>query len=246
MPKIYLSPSTQEFNKFVTGGSEEYYMNLLADYLVPYLYANGIRFNRNDKSMTAAENIRASNAGDYDFHLSLHSNAAPKGEEGLRRGVEIYYFPYSLGGKKMAELIQDNMEEIYPDPENIKLVPTTSLGEVDRTKAPSVLLETAYHDNIFDARWIEENLADIAKALGISLAEYFNIPFAEPQMPIEATAATGYGNLNLRNLPNTHSEILAVIPKGAAVTVFGYQDGWARVTYNDILGFVANQYLKYN
>ena len=28
MPRIYLSPSTQENNLYVSGGSEEYYMNL--------------------------------------------------------------------------------------------------------------------------------------------------------------------------------------------------------------------------
>ena len=43
MPKIYLSPSTQEGNQYVTGsGSEERNMNLLADALVPYLVSNGI------------------------------------------------------------------------------------------------------------------------------------------------------------------------------------------------------------
>lgn len=38
MPKIYLSPSTQDWNPYITGsGSEEYNMNLLADALEPYL-----------------------------------------------------------------------------------------------------------------------------------------------------------------------------------------------------------------
>ena len=27
MPSIYLSPSTQEFNPYIIGGNEEYYMN---------------------------------------------------------------------------------------------------------------------------------------------------------------------------------------------------------------------------
>ena len=44
MPTIYLSPSTQEWNQYVTGsGSEEYNMNLLADALVPYLLSNAIQ-----------------------------------------------------------------------------------------------------------------------------------------------------------------------------------------------------------
>ena len=35
MPFIYLSPSTQEFNQYVTGGNEEQYMNLSADAMEP-------------------------------------------------------------------------------------------------------------------------------------------------------------------------------------------------------------------
>ena len=54
MPKIYLSPSTQEYNPYVTGnGSEEYFMNLVADAMEPYLLANGIQFSRNTPDMTA-------------------------------------------------------------------------------------------------------------------------------------------------------------------------------------------------
>ena len=38
MPIVFLSPSTQDWNPYVTGsGSEEYWMNLLADTLEPYL-----------------------------------------------------------------------------------------------------------------------------------------------------------------------------------------------------------------
>ena len=41
MPKIFLSPSTQEYNEYYDGsGSEEYYMNLIADYMEPYLTAS--------------------------------------------------------------------------------------------------------------------------------------------------------------------------------------------------------------
>ena len=60
MPTIYLSPSTQEWNQYVTGsGSEEYNMNLLADALVPYLLSNGIQYKRNRPEMTAGSSIRA-------------------------------------------------------------------------------------------------------------------------------------------------------------------------------------------
>ena len=55
MPSIYLSPSTQEYNLYYDGaGSEEYYMNLIADAMEPYLTASGIVFTRNTPDMTAA------------------------------------------------------------------------------------------------------------------------------------------------------------------------------------------------
>ena len=58
MPIIYLSPSTQEFNPYITGaGSEEYFMNRIADAMEPYLRANTIRFSRNTPDMTAASSI---------------------------------------------------------------------------------------------------------------------------------------------------------------------------------------------
>ena len=76
MPIIYLSPSTQDWNPYVTGsGSEEYWMNQIADAMEPYLRSNGIRFRRNDPDTSAAAAIREANSGYYDFYLALHSNA---------------------------------------------------------------------------------------------------------------------------------------------------------------------------
>lgn len=96
MPSIYLSPSTQDFNLYYDGsGSEEYYMNLIADAMEPYLTASGITFTRNTPEMTAASSIRASNAGQYDAHVALHSNAAPEALAGKLRGIDVYYAPNS-------------------------------------------------------------------------------------------------------------------------------------------------------
>ena len=54
MPTVYLSPSTQEYNTYVTGNSEEYYANLIVDAMIPYLRASGIDFVRNDPGGTVA------------------------------------------------------------------------------------------------------------------------------------------------------------------------------------------------
>ena len=57
MPYLYLSPSTQEFNPYVTTGNEEYWMNQLADRMEPYLLASGVGFVRNDPQGNAASAI---------------------------------------------------------------------------------------------------------------------------------------------------------------------------------------------
>ena len=75
MPSIYLAPSSQDFNPTVVGESEEYYMNRVADALEPWLRACGIRYARNRVSMTTAQTIAASNAGDYVSCSKLYLTA---------------------------------------------------------------------------------------------------------------------------------------------------------------------------
>ena len=180
MPTIYLSPSTQEYNPYVIGGDEEYYMNLIADAMIPYLDASGIGYVRNTPQMTASSSIAASNAGNYDAHVALHSNAAPDYLSGTLRGTDVYYYPTSTNGRRLAEIIAENLRAIYPLPQLVDTRSTVSLAEVSRTRAPAVLIEFAYHDNTEDALWIADNLGDIARDVVLSLTQYFGIPFVEP------------------------------------------------------------------
>lgn len=243
MPTIYLSPSTQEFNPYVGGGNEEYYMNLIADAMVPYLIASGIQFVRNTPDMTAATSIAASNSGNYDLHLALHSNASG-GTPGAVRGTEIFYYPESANGKRFADIAAANLQTIYPIPGGVKTVPTTTLGEVRRVRAPGVLIEFAYHDNPEDADWIRNNIDLIAQNVVLSLTEYFGIPFNTPQPTYTATVSTQGGYLNMRYNPSLESSIVGSIPSGATVTVLANLPGWTLVNYNGIVGYVSSSYLR--
>jgi N-acetylmuramoyl-L-alanine amidase len=181
MPSVFLSPSTQEFNLYVTGGgSEEYYMNRIADAMIPYLNATGISYGRNDPEGNVTTSINMSNAGDFDVHLAIHSNASPPEIAGTYQGPVVFYYTYSPTGQRLAEIIANNLKDIYPDPNLVITMPTTSLSELRRTRATAVLVEVAYHDNYADARWIEDNIENIARNLSISLADYFGIPFMTP------------------------------------------------------------------
>ncbi|MCI9598076.1 MAG: N-acetylmuramoyl-L-alanine amidase [Firmicutes bacterium] len=181
MRSIYLSPSVQEHNQYVTGtGSEEYYMNLITDAMVPYLRANEIAFVRNNPYDTLSQVVAQSNAGSYDFHLALHSNTAPENLSGALQGPDIYYYADSREGKRAADIFAAGLKEIYPNPNLVATIPNATLGELKKTKAPVNLIELAYHDNQEDAQWIIDHIHAIARGLSMSLAAYFAISFSEP------------------------------------------------------------------
>ena len=115
--------------------------------------ASGIDFRRNDPDMTLSQAIADSNKGNHDLHLAIHSNAAPEGSAGRYTGADIYYYPTGSNGKRFAEILQKNYKDIYPEPNDVDIIPTTSLAEVRRT---------------------------IGRNLAKSVAEYFNMPFVEP------------------------------------------------------------------
>ena len=161
----------------------------IADRMEPYLRASGINVTRNDPEGTVGTSIRASNAGNYDFHLALHSNAAPPQSAGTVRGIDLYYYPGSTDGLRMANILADNLREIYPLPQRVRPLASTSITEIRRVRAPSVLAELGYHDNRADAEWIENNLEAIARSLALSVTEYFGVPFLTPGDEFEAEAA---------------------------------------------------------
>lgn len=246
MPIIYLSPSTQENNYFVNGGTEEQYMNLLADKMIPYLDASGIRYVRNTPSMTALSSIAASNAGNYDLHLALHSNAAPEGRYGSARGSIAFYYPGSAKGQWAAQIIADNLKAIYPNPNKVRAEATTAIGEVRRVRAPSVFLELAFHDNVEDANWIKNNLDAIARNLVLSLTEYFGIPFFETEENRSGMVDVSWGVLNIRARPQATAPILAQAPDGAPLNIINRSDGWYLVNYNGTIGYANGDFITLN
>lgn len=180
MPTLFLSPSVQDFNPYIDGlGSEEYYMNLVADAMEPYLISSGISFTRNNPNDTLRQAIALSNSGSYDFHLALHSNASPENLAGKLQGPDIYYYTTSAKGQRAAEIFKDNLKVIYPNPNLVTTIGSTVLAELRLTKAPANLIELAYHDNRQDAYWIVNNIGSIARNLVLSLTEYFGIPFVD-------------------------------------------------------------------
>lgn len=244
MPRVYLSPSTQEGNYYVNGGTEEQYMNLICDQLIPYLDASGITYTRNDRTLSAADAIRQANSGNYGLYVAMHSNAAPEGQYGSKRGIDVYYYRYSPSSRRAADLFVAQFRKIYPLPQNVRTVATETLGEVSRTRAPAVLLEIGYHDNVSDANWIKANLSPIARTIAAGITEYFGLPLAMPQEPQQGRVTITSGTLNIRSRPSLNSTVLVSVPNASILTVVGTLDGWYVVHYGSVIGYAAARYVK--
>ena len=224
MPDVYLSPSTQDYNPYIIGGSEKYYMNLLADAMEPYLSSSGISYGRNDPN----------------------GNAAAAIYEGTLRGPDVYYYPTSAQGKRAAEIIANGLREIYPEPELVNTRTSTTLLELKRSKAPAVYLELAYHDNEQDARWIADNIDAIAENLVISIADFLGVPYYPPVFPATGTVSTRGGVLNVRRAPNTTSAVIGTLPNGRAVKIIGALNGWYAIDFGNTTGYVFAGNIKRN
>ena len=136
---------------------------------------------------------------------------------------------------------------IYPLPNKVKTVPTTTLGEVVRTRAPAVLAEVAYHDNPEDAEWIRNNIDKMAQNLVLSLADYFDIPFNFPSetLPTVYVKTMSGSNLNIRYNPSIEAPVIGSVPNGAEVTVFAQIPDWSVIEYNGTVGYARTSYLRY-
>ncbi len=247
MPIVFLSPSTQEFNNYLTEGNEELYMNMLADRMEPYLRSSGIRYVRNDADRGAIGAIADSNAGYYDVHLALHTNAGGGEFAGKLTGIDIYYSPNSDDSERLATIIANNLENIYPVPTRSRALPTYNLGEVLRTKAIAVLAELGYHDNASDEEWIRNSLNAIARNLVQSLCDYFGIPFIEAGAVRQGIVITENSGLNIRNYPSLSGKIISSVPMNAMVTVYGTFYGeynnWYVIGYNGIIGYASAEFI---
>lgn len=159
--------------------------------------------------MTAASSIAASNRGNYDLHLALHSNAAPEGQYGQVRGILVFYYPGSQEGERAATIIANNLKEILSPSRTGPGPAHHHFGRSAPGPAPSAFLELGYHDNPEDAAWIKSSLDAVAKNLVISLTDYFDIPFLLPQPSRSGQVDVDWGVLNIRARPELDAPILS-------------------------------------
>ena len=246
MPIIYLSPSTQEGNYYVNGGTEEEYMNLLADKMVPYLDASGIRYTRNTPDMTAASSIAASNAGNYDLHLALHSNAAPEGRYGQVRGNHRLLLPHQparpAGLHHHRQQFKVHLPPAQPSAGPRGPPPSGRCAGCGPPPHFGAGLPRQPGGRQLDQGESGRGGPEPGHVPHRLLRHPLHGPGAQPVRP----SGRGLGVLNIRSRPDLNASILAQAPDGAPLTIMNQSGGWYLVNYKGTIGYAKDDFVTLN
>ena len=212
MPRIYISPSSQENNKGIPPFTvEEVEINKIVDVLVPLLIKDG-RFTakRNNPSMEVGQMATDSNNFKADIHVAIHSNA------GGGVGTEAYAYGPNTNSERLAQSLYNQVAPLSPGKDRgVKF--NKALYEVgDNVKATSALIELGFHDNAQDALWLATNSQQIASALYKGICDYYGYDYRAlvvvPPVVPPVTPAVAY-RIILDN-----KQIMAVADQGKAIS----------------------------
>ncbi|MBQ3563976.1 MAG: N-acetylmuramoyl-L-alanine amidase [Clostridia bacterium] len=176
MPKVYISPSVQQYNLCEYGDTEKDHCQEYADILERYFDACGIEYKRN-RNKSFQEAVAESNAWNPDIHYACHTNAF----DGKTRYsvLLVYNAVMSSPAYQCAEDIKEFREQVYPNP--IYVNQNRSLYEIRYSTSPCVYDEIVFHDNIDDATLFHVRMQTFAELTARGFCKYFGIPFVYPQ-----------------------------------------------------------------
>lgn len=172
---LWLSPSNQIHN-FGVGdyGTEKDRMNNVADVVEKIVKEQGVKVYRNDPKESIRDYTRRANELKCDLYFAIHSNAGGKGKA---RGTEVFCHKKGGEGERFAKRINDNIMSIYDGPnrgikEGYKYYSGKPMWETSDSNMAACLVETAFHDNEVDAKWIIDNTQQIGEVYARAVLEH--------------------------------------------------------------------------
>lgn len=175
--KVYLSPSNQTGNigvKSVGFTNEEKEMNDLSNYIEKRLKENNVKVYRNNPNGNINLWVADSKYYGADLHIAIHSNAST---DHTSKGIETWINEQTSDTYSLANMIQNDLLNIYYDKENGNRGVKYSNGALGETRMPKfgILVEVAHHDYEEDAKWIMDNKELIGNTIADSILKYFGI-----------------------------------------------------------------------
>ena len=130
--------------------------------------AEVIDFPEKGNSGDLVATVKAVNAGGYDACVSLHMDAS---DNDAARGAHVCYV--SSNGKRMAKEIALRLCGQLPGRAK-QVVQRTDLYVLRKTQPVAVLVECGFITNYGDAKWVKEHVTEVARAIALGVAAYFD------------------------------------------------------------------------
>ena len=172
--RIFLSPSNQDDNTFITGNANEgdvwndiaaRLLNLLTEYNCEVIIA--------DYDMRLENRAEEAKQWEADVYIAMHSNAYSR--PNAARGVEVYYDASKSDSAEREALAQAFLDELSTLFYNRGLRTASYLKDCRLPEMPSVIVECGYHDTVSDANLILNNKDEIAQLYCNALVQYLGL-----------------------------------------------------------------------
>lgn len=116
-------------------------------------------YGASTESSELAQGVAKANAQSLDLFASLHMNSY----NGSAHGTEVWIYSSTSKSKTPATRIVNNLASIGLTNRGVKT--STRYYELRNTKAPAMIIETGFCDNVNDANLINHNLDKVARLI---------------------------------------------------------------------------------
>jgi len=144
-----------------------------------------------DTSLKARTDL--ANAKKADAYISIHYNALDGKFDGPDKdpeGLEVFYYPGSTSGKKLAECVYKYLKQ--GTPQKLRGVKSADFHVLRETKMPAILSENGFMDNKREAMlMLDINFQkEVAREHAQGICEYFGVKYV-PETKTEPSKPTG-------------------------------------------------------
>ena len=172
--KIYINPSDQTENPYAVGGTNEAVVcQKMGEALEAALVRCGLEAKCN-RTVSISKGVAESNAWGADYHICLHTNAF----DGTVAGTRLFH-----SGKdepaKACQAILKRLAPITPGGSD-SITARPGLYEMGAVSGWTVYVESGFHDNPEEARWLIDHTAEAAEAICQGMCDHLGVAYAAP------------------------------------------------------------------
>lgn len=210
----------------------EYYINLLTDEVKECLNANAISytFQSDYPDKTMADNNQIVN---MNFGINEKSIDILPGETS---GIHIIFGAGNPESKRLSEILAENLKNFYSDE-----IPTRIISEERSQNPTSITINMGFTENSEDMSWLRSSTDSVAKAVVLSLCEYFGIPFVGCDNQVMGTANA---DATIFDKPSLNAKVLGNITANSKVKINSQWENWYIIGENGKLGYVQTKFVN--